>query len=321
MPEPLRSLVDAASTALGGEGEPIGAAPGAVPRFALFHAANSICSQKVRTVLAHHAIPYVSHQMNIFTGQTYSPEHVRLRMMGCRRAGLPLVSGHTGSTSVASGGCDPAVVPTLIDWELDAVLIDSKRICLHLDSIAAPQSRLYPEAHRAGIDAEIDIVDGLPNYQMLAGRPPGEDRRPGSRKGADGTGFASQKVRRCEEYLAQYAGDPVLVAAYGAKRAKEADAAQHLFTTDAMKAAYNMAANACRALDARMAARPASWLFGDRPSMADLFWIIELLRMKNMGAAALWEEGGLEAVGRFLQTGETLASVQAAVVDWPGAAY
>ena len=164
------------------------------------------------------------------------------------------------------------------------------------------------------------LVAAHRGFDVVA-RPPGEDRRPGSRKGADGTGFASQKVRRCEEYLAQYAGDPVLVAAYGAKRAKEADAAQHLFTTDAMKAAYNMAANACRAFDARIAARPASWLFGDRPSMADLFRVIELLRMKNMGAAGLWEEGHLEAVGRFLQTGETLASVQAAVVDWPGAAY
>ena len=321
MPEALRSMVDAAATALGGTGEPIGAAPGAVPRFALFHAANSICSQKVRTVLAHHAIAYVSHQMNIFTGQTYLPEHVRLRMVGCQRAGLPLVATHTGSTSVTAGGCDPAVVPTLIDWKLGAVLIDSKRICHHLDSMAAPETQLCPEEHRASIDAEIDIVDGLPNYQMLAGRPPGEDRRPGSRKGANGTGFALQKVRRCEEYLATYGGDPILAAAYGAKRAKEADAARRLFTADAMRVAYDIAANACRALDARIAARPTSWLFGDQPSMADLFWAIELLRMKNMGAAGIWEVTHLDAVGRFLQAGETLGSVKAAVLDWPGATY
>jgi 2,5-dichlorohydroquinone reductive dechlorinase len=34
---------------------------GTTPRFELFRAANSICSQKVRAVLAHHAMPYVEH--------------------------------------------------------------------------------------------------------------------------------------------------------------------------------------------------------------------------------------------------------------------
>ena len=41
----LDLLVSEAGAALGIAGEPVGARPGEVPPFALFHAANSICSQ------------------------------------------------------------------------------------------------------------------------------------------------------------------------------------------------------------------------------------------------------------------------------------
>lgn len=319
MEETLRHLVADACAELGRAGERIGGSD--APRFELFHGANSICSQKVRVVLAHHAIPYVSHAMQIFTGETYLPAHVRLRMIGCDRLGLPLVTAHKGSTSVSSGGCDPAVVPTLIDWQLGSVMVDSARICDALDGLVTEADRLRPDSLRHEIDAEIAIVDNLPNYQMLAGRPPGEDTRPATRRGKDGAEFARGKVDRCDHYIAQFAGDPVMVAAYGAKRMKEADAAQGLFTLEAMQAAYDKAAAACRALDARLGARTTPWMFGDRLMMADLFWCVELLRIDNMGASAIWEDAGLRHVEAFLHAGQALPAIRSAISEWPGAQY
>ena len=316
----LEAAVSAATEALGARGDVIGDG-GAEPRFELFHAANSICSQKVRTVLAHHATPYRSHTMNIFAGQTYFPSHVRLRMMGCRHLGLPLVTTHTGSTSVSGGGCDPAVVPTLVDWQAGEVMVDSKRICNYLDSLVDEPRRLRPARLVAAIDAEIDVIDHLPNYQMLAGRPPGEDTRPATRRGRDGSEFAREKVTRCETYMADFAGDETLVQAYAAKRSKEAQAAAQLFTASAMQSAYDKAAGACATFARTLDSLSTPWLFGAEPSMADLLWGVELLRIRNMGAAALWEERGLHSIERYLGQAEQLPSLRTAVIEWPGALY
>ena len=78
----VRSLAEDLSAALG-SGEVIGPAlPQETPRFALYHAANSICSQKVRVVLAQLQLSYSSHALNIFAGETYLPSYVRLRLLG-----------------------------------------------------------------------------------------------------------------------------------------------------------------------------------------------------------------------------------------------
>ena len=82
----------------------------------LYHAANSICSQKMRIVLMQQEREYTSHLLDIFTLETYDPAYVRLRAEGCAEAGLPLIHQHLGTTSVADGGgCDACVVPTLVD--------------------------------------------------------------------------------------------------------------------------------------------------------------------------------------------------------------
>ena len=141
----LESLVAEACTTLGVPARHIGPKTDASPRFELFNGPNSICSQKVRAVLAQHQIPYLSHSMNMFIGQTYLPQYVRLRMYGCVALGGPLMTVHSGSTSVSNGGCDPAVVPTLVDWQTRQVIVDSKRICLYLDSLVEPTAQMCPQ--------------------------------------------------------------------------------------------------------------------------------------------------------------------------------
>jgi 2,5-dichlorohydroquinone reductive dechlorinase len=312
----LEAAVADVQSALGRKGEIVGRG---TPRFELFHAPNSICSQKVRTVLAHHGTPYVSHSMDLFAGQTYLPAYVRLRMIGCDRLGGPLVSAHMGSTSVSAGGCDPAVVPTLVDRETGEVLVDSKRICLCLDELAG--SPLRPAKLAAKIDAEIAVVDNLPNYQMLSGRPPGEDRRPPSQRGKTGVDFATSKVARCDRYLAEFAGDDVLVRAYSAKRAKEQMAADTLFSAEAMRSAYDKAEAACDSLDRALANRRTRWLLDDEVTLADIYWALEFVRMKNLGAQGFWAAGARPALASYAERAEALPAVRSAVIDWPGALF
>ena len=316
----LEAMATAARAALGDAGETHGDAAGGPPRFELFHAAASICSQKVRVVLAHHQLPYVAHGLNLFAGQTYLPAYVRLRMAGCARFGGALVSHHSGSTSATSGGCDGAVVPTLIDWQDDAVIVDSKRICLHLDAQVAPARRLRPDGLADAIDADLQIVDDLPNYQMLMGRTVGNAESTSSRQDV-GSSFSERKVAWCTRYLAEHGDDPALVAAYTAKRSKELSAATELFSPDAMRNAYARAEAALVALEARLAKATTPWLYRDTPTMADLFWGIELLRMQNVGVAHVWEGDRLPHVARFLAAAAHVPAIRSAIIDWPGATY
>lgn len=323
MTSSLQSLVADARHAMNSDGERVGMAGPDEPRFELFSAANSICSQKVRVVLAHHGQVYRSHSVNLFGGQTYLPAYVRLRVLGCEAMGAALVSRHSGSTSVASGGgCDAAVVPTLIDWQTGQIVVDSKRICNHLDAaMQSASTRLRPDHLAARIDEEIDVIDNLPNYQMLSGLPPEQDLRPDALRGKTGVAFAMGKVERCDRYLAEHAGEEALVRAYTAKRAKELDAAQQLFTEDAMQDAYDKAEAACGVLEKKLNASTTTWLLDDQVTMADLFWGVELTRMANLGADTFWKDGARPAVAAFAERTRNLAAIRQAVMDWPGALF
>ena len=296
-----------------------GPADGERPRYELFHAANSICSQKVRAVLAWHGLAYRERTMRIAEGQTYLPSHVRLRMIGCGQISDTLASRHNGSTSASSSGCDAAVVPTLVDWAHDAVFVDSRRICQYLDDQADSRAKLRPLAIAAAIDAELAIVDNLPNYQMLVGRRPDGRATPTMNMG--GPGFSQAKVERCCNYLKQYADDPVLVRAYSAKLDKEQDAADTLFSPESMQIAYAKAVAACATLEKKLARRTSAWLLGDTFSMADLFWAVELLRMDNLGAGEFWRNAKLPSLEEYFRTATAQPAIRAAIIDWPGAQY
>lgn len=66
------------------------------PRFELFHAASSLCSQKMRTVLFEKQLPYRSNDMMILSSmgpdgvvptEHYYPPYVRLRMIAGQEVG------------------------------------------------------------------------------------------------------------------------------------------------------------------------------------------------------------------------------------------
>ena len=316
----LISAVAGAREALGNMGELQGAAAGESPRYELFHAASSICSQKVRAVLAHHAMPYVSHDLNMFIGQTYLPGYVRLRMLGCEHYGGALVSHHSGSTSTASHGCDGAVVPTLVDWETGEVVVDSYRICLHLDKQVQEERRLRPANLVVAIDEDLSVVDHMPNYQMLMGRTAKGDASPTKLQDVGGS-FSQRKVAWCTRYLEECGDDPRLTAAYTAKRAKELSAANELFSADAMRTAYDRTEARLAVLERKLKDRRVRWLHCDDVTLADLFWGIELSRMENIGVARFWEANRLPEVERFWQATQQIPAIRTAVIDWQGAMF
>ncbi|UAJ10525.1 glutathione S-transferase family protein [Glacieibacterium megasporae] len=321
MSESLTEAVSKAVTALGQDGEVVPGKLHETPRYELFHAANSICSQKVRAVLAHHEFGYVSHKMNLFEGQTYLPDYVRLRMRGCNSLGGGLAEHHGGTTSTEASGCDGAVVPTIVDRASGEVMVDSKRTCLWLDAQGSEADRLYPSDLVDAIDVELAVVDNLPNYQMLMGRKPKGEDKAQSRTDTHAA-FSRRKVAWCDRLISDNAGDDTLVRAYTAKRAKELSAADELFAPAAMRAAYRKAEVALHALEAKLAARTEqAWLLSNRQTMADLFWGIELLRMHDVGTASFWEGGRLPEVEKFAAAVETLPSIRSAIIEWPGSRF
>ncbi|MCA8883576.1 MAG: glutathione S-transferase family protein [Rhodobacteraceae bacterium] len=279
------------------------------PALHFFHAPNSICSQKVRTVLHHLNIPHWSHLIDVFHGESYDPLYVRARHAGCKAAGLTLSARHLGTTSVTTSGCDACVVPTVIDRREGTVLVDSLRICLALD--AGQGGVLVPEVLLAEIMAELSVVDDLPNYQNLAVHVV-SDKAPRN-------AFAASKVARCDALLAEYGTDPVLREAYEAKKAKEKWAAEELFEEGALQIAREAVTSALDALEERVTGREGPWLFGEQITIADLFWGAELIRIDDLDGADVFTKDRLPAVFAWYERLCALPALKSAILEFPQA--
>jgi glutathione S-transferase len=278
-----------------------------LPEIHLFHAPNSVCSQKVRIVLFEADAPFYSHQLNVGKGDTYQPAYVRLRAEACQANGFGFAADHRGSTSVTDMGCDACVVPTVIDEVSGTVLIDSLRICIALDEQLG--AGLRPDEFASAIDHEISIVDSLPNYPLLASKMHGST--------ADGgNSFALGKASRCEALIAAHADEPLLVAAYAAKRDKELAANDRLFTPAALAQAEQDMRAALEKLADRLPP-DQDFRFSDRMTLADIFWAVELIRNRDIGYGA-WVDV-LPRLAEYEARLRAVPSVQQAILEWAGA--
>ena len=285
------------------------------PRFELYHSAPSLCSMKCRTVMAEKKIPYHSHDMNIRISkgmaENYLPDYVRLRLTGAPEARL--ASGYTGQSSVTTEGFDPCVVPTLVDHEKEAVIVDSSRICLYLDKETGGD--LTPASLSNEIGAQIDVVDQAPHVASLYGGHPDHDPRPLSiSKPIEGV--HAKKIEKLRIAMAEVAGEPQLVAAYEAKIAKEAAAGQFVYDADEMRAAHRAMYDHVGVLNEQLERHDDPWVMGSAYTLADIIWSVSLYRMQWLGMGATW-------IGKFPKVEANTArafqraSFRTGEIEWP----
>jgi glutathione S-transferase len=269
------------------------------PRFELFHAASSLCSQKVRTVLDEKTLPYRSNEMIILgsmgaeglvMAEHYHPAYIRLRLVAGRELGREFVSGYSGRTAVETEGFDPCVVPLLVDHEQGRVIADSRWICSYLDAVSQRPVQLVPEApgERAEVLRQVGIVDRIPNGTLLYGFHPDDDRRPAPLKLAMETAY-DLKVMALERLIAANADEPELVAAYRAKIAKESAGKKVCRDPAFQRAARTHLADLLATLERDLAANAIPGLRQGAFSLADVLWGVNLVRIHYLGLASLWE--------------------------------
>ena len=125
-------------------------------RFELYHFALSLCSQKVRVCLGEKGASYLAHDINLQLPLfgNYDPAYVRLRLSA--NIDAKFATEYTGRTSVFSEGVDPAVVPTLVDYDTAEVVVDSLAICRHIDRTFKGMIRLVPPEKENAVLSELE---------------------------------------------------------------------------------------------------------------------------------------------------------------------
>ncbi|WP_087736153.1 glutathione S-transferase family protein [Paraburkholderia piptadeniae] len=277
------------------------------PRFELFHAASSLCSQKVRTVLFEKQLAYRSNDMmilgsmgadGIVPAEHYHPPYVRMRLIAGREMGRELVNGYSGRTSVETEGFDPCTVPLLVDYEAGRVIADSQRICCYLDAVSREPIQLLPDdAHaRAYVMQQVNIVDRIPNGALLYGFHPDADLRPDALKAVMETVY-DYKIMALDAMIAANADESELVAAYRAKIVKERGGKSVCHDAAFQRDTRQHVAQLLKSLDHALGPAPVPYLKGTSFSLGDVLWGVNLVRLAYLGLASMWE--GLPNVARY----------------------
>ncbi|MEL6235365.1 MAG: glutathione S-transferase family protein [Pseudomonadota bacterium] len=289
------------------------------PRFELYHAGFSLCSNKVRCVLAEKEAPYISHALRIgpVAGglqENYLPDYVRLRLKGA--PGGAFATGYRGVSSVETEGFDPAVVPTLVDHEKARVLVDSLNICKYLDREVGEGPTLVPEGLEDVIDAQIALIDQAPHVALLYGAHPDADTRP-EKLISNITGVHAKKIAGLQSVLDQLEDGSELIPAYRAKIEKERAAATFIQNGQNMREVHAAFADHVGALEAQLGTHDGPWVLGDAYTLADIMWTVSLYRLALLGLQRLWaEESGSPRVAAYMQHAPDRPSFQEAVVGW-----
>ena len=323
----LAQLVDAANdvlahprreTTFGGDN----GARQAMPRFEVYHSAPSLCSFKVRAVLFERGIPFRSHDLNIMpirggTPENYRPEYVRLRLRGAPNARL--VDGYTGVSAVTTEGFDPCVVPTLVDREKEAVVVDSARICEYLDHEWSEGESLMPDGLADGVRTQIDRVDRAPHVAALYGAHPDGDPRPAGLR-TNIKDVHGKKIAAVEAMMAKTGNDVELQAAYRAKIVKESSADRFVYDGDSMRSAHSAMDEHVGELEAQLESCGGPWVLGDAYTLADIMWTNSIYRLQWLGMGRFWEPGSSRPrVREYAERAFARPSFRQAVVKWPGA--
>ncbi|MFD0915392.1 glutathione S-transferase family protein [Pseudahrensia aquimaris] len=286
----------------------------ASPRFELFHFTMSICSQKSRVALLEAGHSFASNELVIMPplNENYAPEYVQLRMSSKLAKERPLVGSYSGATDVGKEGFDPLVVPTLVDYETNEVIADSRTITMHVASVG--ENTLIPDQNKDDVIKEIDIVDGLPIAGLFYGKNPAGDHRPTAiQKGMQDA--HTRKIEQINLRLEAMAPDHPLRKAYAHKIMKEEAGRKFISDEANMQSLIDHAQNAIRGLDERLS-DDRTWATGETFTMADAFWGPSLYRLLYLGYDWMWAD--LPKTTAYAERTFERSSIKMGVIKWPG---
>lgn len=294
-------------------------------RFTLFHSAMSFCSQKVRATLVQKGAAFKSCDMviignrmassgKLIPAENYHPDYVRLRLIGGKLLSTDLAANYTGVSSVSTQGFDACAVPTLVDLFTGEVIVDSLRICLHVDRTVSNSPSLVPNDPLllAQMKAQLDAVDNTPHPALLYGFHPEDDRRPQILQELMLSVY-DDKVEALQGLAADNSADHELVAAYHAKIKKEKGGKNVSRDPSFQHAARSRAREIIVQLDRDLQANGAEWLCGTTVTLADLFWGVSLVRLEYLGLGSLWDD--LPTVRTYFSNVAELPSIQQEAIE------
>lgn len=308
----LRQEVDQIAQHFGWYPQKIGN-PDQPARYALLQGDFSLCSQKTRSaaILTGHGVDVYSLDMRPMPAQIpqcYDPAYVRLRLKG--RKGAPLVASFSGSSGVSKQGFDPCVVPTLVDFQTDEVITDSRRICLRLLKDAGHPPMTHQEAKH------LSLVDETPHVALLYGATPNEDRRPTEMvKALQNVHAIKAKHLR---HLLDRTDQRDLIEAYKAKLSKENHAKQFVLTLTSMSDAIARTEHVVSQLKESLTNQPTHFLGGDRIVLSDLVWAVSLIRLVWLGQAGVLFGANDGPIWPYFHRLCAQKVIKVAVLNWPG---
>ena len=300
--------------------------PGTDPRFEVYHAYMSVCSQKVRMVLHEKGVPYLSNEMAIVSGkgvfseefsiaENYRPGYVRLRSHGAGADRMSkLATGHTMRTSVDTEGFDACVVPTLVDLEKRQVVVDSSVIVEYIDREVSSGTPLIPSGPlEAEVRRQIKINDGIPMGGILYGFLK-DDPRPDFMKAAM-DGVYDNKKEALERLIEENKDDAELVRTYRAKIEKEMKGKTLYKNQEYLSGILKEFEELIRNLDLDLEKSSGPWICGDQYTMADVLWTVSLYRIHWLGHKGLWKDK--PRVAEYAMRLYKRPSTQSAIIQFP----
>ncbi|MBE9050723.1 glutathione S-transferase family protein [Nostocales cyanobacterium LEGE 11386] len=242
----------------------------------LYYASGSLCSQKVKLVLAEKNLDWKHYPINLLTFENLQPSYFRLNSKG--------------------------VVPTLIHD--GKVITNSAVIVRYLDE-QFPNYKLTPAepALLERMDRWIDLLDQFPMLEVMYGNFRGIE------------GFVLRRsVQIKERMLPQLIqANPELKEQYAAKLKAIKQLNSTIRNVKEIEGINQKIEPLLDQLEVQLS--QTDWLCGTNYSLADTLWTAVLNRLDESGFGLLWEDNTRPALGAYLNRLKIRTSFKKAIQD------
>ena len=196
------------------------------------------------------------------------------------------------------------------------VVVDSIRICKHLDKETEGGASLVPDDEDAarGVMQQVAIVDRTPQPAVLYGFHPDDDQRPDFIKQVMSDVY-DLKVEALGILIKENSDDADLVAAYQSKIAKELAGKNLARDNDFQRAIRVEVKDIVDSLDRQLEATGGPWVCGAEFTLADVVWGVSLYRLHWLGLAYLWKD--LARVRDYTDRIYHRPSIREEVINYP----